>query len=128
MPPLHALIIEDNANNSEVLQLLLQQQGVDSTIVPSTRGVLAALDQLDQVDVIFLDIEFPIGDGFAVLDLLRTLPRLNGTPIVAYSVHISEIDRARAAGFDGFLGKPLQAQLFPGQLRRILGGRPVWEV
>ena len=92
MPPLHALIIEDNSNNSEVLQLLLQQQGVDSTIVPSTRGVLPALDQLDQVDVIFLDIEFPIGDGFAVLDLLRTEIRQNGTTaiLVTHSRHAAE--------------------------------------
>lgn len=124
----HALIIEDNSNNSEVLAILLELQGVASTNVRSTRQVASAIEQLEQVDVIFLDLEFPYGDGFSVFKLLRADPRYTAIPIIAYSVHISQVDKVRAAGFQGFLGKPLSIEQFPDQLRRILSGIAVWEV
>ncbi len=128
MAPLHALIIEDNSNNSEVLAILLELQGVDSTNVRSPRQVASAIEQLDRVDVIFLDLEFPYGDGYSVFTLLRADPRYEAIPIIAYSVHTSQIDRVRAAGFQGFLGKPLSVEQFPNQLSRILNGDSVWEV
>lgn len=124
----HALIIEDNSNNSEVLAILLELQGVASTNVRSTRQVASTIEQLEHVDVIFLDLEFPHGDGFSVFKLLRSDPRYAAIPIIAYSVHISQVDKVRAAGFQGFLGKPLSIEQFPDQLRRILSGIAVWEV
>ena len=124
----HALIIEDNSNNSEVLAILLELQGVASTNVRSTRQVTSTIEQLEHVDVIFLDLEFPYGDGFSVFKLLRSDPRYAAIPIIAYSVHISQVDKVRAAGFQGFLGKPLSIEQFPDQLRRILSGIAVWEV
>lgn len=124
----HALIIEDNSNNSEVLAILLELQGVASTNVRSTRQVASTIEQLEHVDVIFLDLEFPYGDGFGVFKLLRSDPRYSAIPIIAYSVHISQVDKVRAAGFQGFLGKPLSIEHFPDQLRRILSGIAVWEV
>ncbi|MBK8029424.1 MAG: response regulator [Chloroflexi bacterium] len=124
----HALIIEDNSNNSEVLAILLELQGVASTNVRSTRQVASTIEQLEHVDVIFLDLEFPYGDGFSVFKLLRSDPRYAAIPIIAYSVHISQVDKVRAAGFQGFLGKPLSIEQFPDQLRRILSGIAVWEV
>lgn len=124
----HALIIEDNSNNSEVLAILLELQGVASSNVRSTRQVASTIEQLEHVDVIFLDLEFPYGDGFSVFKLLRSDPRYAAIPIIAYSVHISQVDKVRAAGFQGFLGKPLSIEQFPDQLRRILSGIAVWEV
>jgi two-component system cell cycle response regulator DivK len=38
------------------------------------------------------------------------------------------MEKARAAGFDGFLGKPLDPDRFPDQIRRILGGEEVWDL
>jgi two-component system cell cycle response regulator DivK len=124
----HALIIDDNRNNIDVLVMLLDQEGVSHTAVQSVRQVENALVQTGQVDVVFLDLEFPVGDGFQILDALKAMPRFQAVPIVAYSVHTSEIDVVRRAGFDGFLGKPLSRQHFPEQLQRILSGHPVWEV
>lgn len=124
----HALIIEDNSNNSEILALLLARQGVASTSVPATRYINEALERGGRFDVVFLDLEFPHGDGFTVFSMLRDDQRLDHAPIIAYSVHTSEIDRVRRAGFQGFLGKPLNSARFPEQLRRILDGLPVWEI
>lgn len=125
---LRALIVDDNISNIEVLQLLLEQEGVQSSKTQSVRHVQKTLGEMEQVDVIFVDLEFPQGNGFQVLNTLRALEQLKDVPIIAYSVHTSEIDQVRLAGFDGFLGKPLQAQKFPGQLKRILSGGAVWEV
>jgi len=125
---LHALIIDDNINNIEVLEMLLAQHEISCATVQSVRHVEKTVSELDHTDVIFVDLEFPQGNGFQVLTILRGFEKLRGVPIIAYSVHTSEIDEARLAGFDGFLGKPLQAQRFPSQLKRILSGGAVWDV
>ena len=126
---MHALIIDDNQNNIDVLEMLLTSEGWDYSSFRLPRDLQRALDQTTQdFDIVFLDIEFPNDDGFKMLNPLKSHPRLQNVPIVAYSVHISEIDRARDAGFAGFIGKPLNAQRFPQQLKRILDGRAVWEV
>jgi two-component system cell cycle response regulator DivK len=49
-------------------------------------------------------------------------------PIITYTVHLSEMDMARKMGFDGFLGKPLDADRFPELIKRILNGKSVWEL
>lgn len=122
-----ALIIDDNRSNLDVLSMLLNQYGVMVTAVQSVKLVSFALDTLVP-DVIFLDLEFPSGNGFDLLRQMKANPKLANVPIVAYTVHTSEIDEARTAGFDSFIGKPLDSRRFPDQLHRILNGQPVWEV
>ncbi len=124
----HALIIDDNRMNIDVLVMLLSNEGVSHTAIESPRYFAETLDQLDHVDVVFLDLEFPNGAGFNLLEDLKTNPRLSGVPIVAYTVHTSEIDEARRVGFHSFLGKPLDARRFPDQLQRILNDESVWEI
>jgi CheY-like chemotaxis protein len=123
-----ALIIDDNPLNVDVLRIMLERMHVSSITVNSLREAGVLIGQMEPPNVVFLDLEFPHGDGFAFLEILKAAPRLVGVPIVAYSVHTSEIDRARRLGFDSFLGKPLNAQRFPQQLENILNGIPVWEV
>lgn len=127
MPKAHALIIDDNRMNIEVLRMLLNNVDISSHFVESPRAVDTALESVATVDVVFLDLEFPNENGFVLHKRLRADPRLTGKPIVAYSVHTSEIVRAQQEGFDGFLGKPLDARSFPGQVERILNGEGVWE-
>lgn len=124
----HALIIDDNSLNIDVLVMLLENEAVTYSAIDSLRKLPDALNANPAIDIIFLDLEFPNGDGFDVLPDLKADIRLQDVPIVAYSVHTSEIDRARRAGFDSFLGKPLSSRQFPNQLRRILNGEAVWEV
>jgi len=127
MSSAHALIIDDNHANIDVLAMLLAEQGLTHTAIDSLRHLSACLDQLGQVDVIFLDLEFPNGDGFSAFNHLQADARLQGVPVVAYTVHTSEINQVKAAGFHSFLGKPLNARRFPDQLKRILNHVPVWE-
>jgi CheY-like chemotaxis protein len=128
MANLQALIVDDNSNNIEILIMLLAKEGVSYTAVQSAKNIDKALTDAGRLDVIFLDLEFPNGSGFELLKTLKVDPRFTGVPVVAYSVHTSEIDRVRRAGFHSFIGKPLDSRLFPGQLQRILSGESVWEV
>ncbi len=127
MSNLHALIIDDNPNNIEVLAMLLTKEGVTYSAVQSLWHIEQTLDEVGNPNIIFLDLEFPNGDGFALLRDLKADARFNPIPIVAYSVHTDEFDRVREAGFDSFIGKPVNIQDFPNQLQRILNGEAVWE-
>ena len=124
----HALIVDDNPANVEVMEQLLLREGVAAVSTNSPHDVAAALDAMPSIDVIFLDLEFPSGDGYKLIEVLRADARLENVPIVAYTVHLSQQNEARDAGFHSFLGKPLNVDRFPDQLRRILSGESVWEV
>ena len=123
-----ALIVDDNPLNLETLAALLKREGFESINLLNPQDIASTLDTVEAIDVVFLDLEFPNDDGFNILPQLQQDPRLHNVPIVAYSVHISEVQEARDAGFDGFIGKPLMVSVFPDQLRRILNGEAVWEV
>lgn len=121
----HALVIDDNAQNRKVLVQLLAKQGIDAIEVPDSRKLSNDLAAIGAVDVVFLDLEMPGLDGYDVKNLLRE--QLGSTPIVAYTVHVSEMNVVRQSGFDGFIGKPVDTVRFPDQLARILNGQQVWE-
>jgi len=123
----HALVIDDNPKNVNILAMLLSEQQVTSTLVTQTNQLPKTLDTLGTVDVVFLDLEMPGMSGFDVLHQLKADSRFDGVPVVAYTVHVSEMNVANQQGFDGFLGKPLDSEKFPDQLARILNGEPVWD-
>ena len=122
-----AIIIDDNNFNIKVLTHYLEDEGFDSVTVNHPNQIEEALNTIEDVKIVFLDLEMPDIDGFDVLKNLKEDKRLLNVPIVAHSVHISEIKVAHTAGFDGFIGKPLNADKFPRQLARILDGKGVWE-
>jgi two-component system cell cycle response regulator DivK len=121
-----ALIVDDDANNLGILAELLSLEGVANTGVQNPNKLGSVLANLDPVDVIFLDLEMPGLNGYQVLEMLRADERYQHVPVVAYTVHVSEISVTRQVGFDGFLGKPLDPDQFPKQLERILTGGSVW--
>jgi CheY-like chemotaxis protein len=125
---LHALIIDDNIKNLNVLSRLLSKEGVVSTKVQDPCLLDSVLQDITDVRVIFLDLELPGLDGYQILDKLKADARFQAVPVVAYTVHLGEIMTAYDRGFQGFLGKPLDVDKFPHQLNRILHGEPVWEV
>lgn len=122
-----ALIIDDNDFNTEVMSRLLANLGGSSMIVRDPTRLLDVLDDLHCVDVVFLDLEMPKIDGYEVLHRLKDDLGLT-VPVVAYTVHTSEVHVVRGEGFDGFLGKPIDPALFPRQLERILNGEAVWYI
>lgn len=123
---IRALVIDDNADNLSVLAEMLSLEGVEYTMIQYPTQVNSVIAQDTSFDVVFLDLEMPEINGYDILKSLKTDDRFNGIPIIAYTVHVSEIGNARDIGFDGFIGKPLDAEAFPNQLKRILAGKSVW--
>lgn len=126
MSPKHALLIDDNRANLEILVELLDMAGVDCTTVQDPTRIDEALQDMEAVDVVFLDLEMPKIDGYEMLNILKDELGIQA-PIVACTVHLSEINTARELGFHSFLGKPLKPNRFADQLERILNDEPVWE-
>jgi two-component system cell cycle response regulator DivK len=124
--PIHALIIDDDSFNLEVLGRLLAAEGAAYTTVQDPTNITATLNNLKQVDVVFLDLEMPKMDGYKAFQLL-TSKLGSGVPIIACTVHSNEIETARKLGFAGFLGKPLDRDRFKDQFKRIQNNQPVWE-
>ena len=131
------LVVEDNPDNMFVLTDLLESPvalgGCGLRCEARTRGseifgYLAAHPR-QRVDLILLDIQIPLEDGYEILRQIRERPLLRQTTVVAVTANVmqQDVDRARQAGFDGFIGKPIVASRFPDQIRRIMAGEQVWE-
>jgi len=126
MLKVHALVIDDNPDNSRVLVQLLNLEGLTCTWLSDTADLVSNLDRLHDVSVVFLDLELPKTNGYEVLRVIKTHPNFRDVFVIAYTVHTSEINTAYEKGFDGFVGKPVNAEVFPEHLRRILNREHVW--
>jgi two-component system cell cycle response regulator DivK len=124
------LIVEDNVSNFVLMARMLGFMGIQCEWKTSGFEVVEYADTLGHVDLILMDIRLPYEDGYEALRKLRADPNLRHIPVVAVTAYASEeqMQRARQAGFDGFVGKPLDPDRFPDQIRRALAGQPVWEV
>lgn len=124
------LIVEDNVSNFVLMARILGYMGIQCEWKTSGYEVVEYADTLPHVDLILMDIRLPYEDGYEALRKLRESERLASIPVVAVTAYASDeqMERARSAGFDGFLGKPLDPDRFPLQIRRVLAGEAVWEV
>ena len=125
------LVVEDNLNNYLLITRLLAYLGVKNCEWKASGWqVLEFANSLPEVDLILMDIHLPEEDGYQALARLRAHPKFQSTKIVAVTAEATEnnLQRARSAGFDGFIGKPLDADRFPDQIKQILRGDDVWEL
>lgn len=123
---MHALIIDDNPVDQKVLAQLLTLEGVKLTQIFDPSNLASELDTLDDIDIIFVDLEMPTYNGYQVLEVL-TERFGNSLPIVACTVHTSEVVTARTQGFHSFIAKPINAARFSSQIQRILQGESIWD-
>ena len=126
----HVLVVEDNVPNFVLIARLLAYMDIQRCEWKmSGWEVVQFAETLSRIDLILMDIRLPYEDGFQALERLRQHPRLRDTIICAVTAEASEdqLRRAQQAGFDGFIGKPLDPDRFPLQVERLLQGEQVWE-
>ncbi len=124
------LVVEDNVSNFVLIARMLGYLGIHCEWKTSGYEVVEYADTLPRLDLILMDIRLPYEDGYGALKKIRASERLKQVPIVAVTAEASleQMDKAKASGFDGFLGKPLDPDRFPDQIRHIINGKPVWEL
>jgi two-component system cell cycle response regulator DivK len=124
------LVVEDNVANFVLIARMLGFLGIHCEWKTSGYEVVEYADTLPRLDLILMDIRLPYEDGYGALRKIRSSERLKQIPIVAVTAEASleQMNKARDSGFDGFLGKPLDPDRFPDQIRRILASEPVWEM
>jgi two-component system cell cycle response regulator DivK len=123
------LVVEDNVSNFVLIARMLGYLGIHCEWKTSGYEVVEYADTLPRLDLILMDIRLPYEDGFGALKKIKESERFASIPIVAVTAEASQeqMNKARQTGFDGFMGKPLDPDRFPEQIRRILSGDSVWE-
>ena len=127
--PLRVLAAEDNAINQLVLRTLLQQVGLDPTIVETGAAAVEAWEA-GVYDLILMDVQMPVMDGPAAARAIRRRERETGRPpipIVALTANAMEHQAGEylAAGMDAVVAKPIEiAELFSTIDRVVSAERP----
>ena len=124
------LVVEDNVSNFVLIARMLGYMGIHCEWKTSGYEVVEYADTLPRLDLILMDIRLPYEDGYGALRKIRSSPNLKDTLVVAVTAEasVAQINKAKEAGFDGFIGKPLDPDRFPDQIRRVLSGEQVWEI
>ncbi len=119
------LIIEDVAFNLDLLVQLLEDEYELITADNGAAGVAMAAQE--RPDLILMDMSLPEMDGWAATQCIKSQAGLKHIPVIALTAHTMSGDeeRARAAGCDGYLAKPLDEELLFQQLERFLGNKRV---
>ena len=112
---LNILVAEDNSVNQMVIQALLKKLGAESKIYENGLLAYEALkSQPNNFDIVLMDCEMPIMDGFSTTEKIRASENdsLKTIPIIALTAHAMDFHKvkAREAGMDSFLSKPIKRQ------------------
>jgi len=102
------LVVEDNEKNMKLFRDVLVATG-HRTLEATTGGQAVELATAHSPDLVLMDIQLPDIGGVEALGLLRADTRTASLPVVALTAQAMEGDRERflAAGFDGYLSKPV---------------------
>jgi two-component system cell cycle response regulator len=125
------LIIEDNPANLELMTYLLRAYKYQPISAADGEAGLA-LAQKELPDVVVCDLQLPKLDGFEVLRQLKSKARTRTIPVVAVTAYamVGDRERVMAAGFDGYIAKPIEPETFVSQIERFLkvksGARPAY--
>ena len=118
MTPPRVLVVDDNPLNVVLAAHVLQSDGFD---VDSAEDAAVAIDRItrQRPDVVLMDIQMPDIDGLAALHRLRASALGQGLVIVAFTAYAMKGDEHRllAAGFDGYIAKPIDVATFGRTVR-----------
>lgn len=115
------LVVDDNAISQRLMSFILQQG--DHTVVTAMNGV-QAMEQLREtdVDLVLTDLMMPRMDGLTLLEHLRADERYKDLPVIALTASVKEQhhSRARAAGVDALLTKPIESEVIIDTVNRLV--------
>jgi len=115
------LVIEDNPANLELMVYLLRAYKYEPLSADDGENGLA-LALAERPDVVICDIQLPSMDGYEVVRRLKSDAATRSIPVVAVTAFamVGDRDRALAAGFDGYIGKPITPETFVSQVEQFI--------
>jgi two-component system cell cycle response regulator DivK len=115
------LIVEDNEKNMKLVRDVLQVKGYETMEAGSGEDGLA-MAATRKPDLVLMDIQLPGMNGIETLRALRADPATTRIPVIAVTASVMQQDRAHIteAGFDAYLGKPLDLKEFLATVKRVL--------
>lgn len=120
------LVVDDSPSNLKLFAYLLALPGYVVTTAGDAEDALEALSRIVP-DLIIMDLQLPDVDGLTLTRLLKADPRLKDVPIVAVTASAMKGDeeKARAAGVDGYMSKPVEKRAFRAMVASYLEGGAV---
>ncbi len=119
------LVVEDTEDNRRIIRDLLTNFGYELIeAMDGAEGVALAEDQ--RPDLILMDIQLPVVDGYEATRRIRAIPGLARVPIIAVTSYALSGDeaKARAAGCDGYVAKPFSPRQLLAKIREFLPPSP----
>jgi two-component system cell cycle response regulator DivK len=115
------LLVEDNPHNRKIFSGMLTHSGFQVIEAEDGHQALAAV-QKTIPDIILMDLSIPGVDGWEVTRRLKADARTKAVPIIALTAHAMRGDeeRARAAGCDYYMAKPISPKKVVEEVRKIL--------
>lgn len=115
------LVVEDNPVNQLVASGMLKALGLEADVAPNGEAALRSFRE-KPYDIIFMDVEMPVLDGYSATRGIRDLEEASGrrrTPVIAMTANALSEDQARCieAGMDDHLAKPLELERLGNVLR-----------
>ena len=117
------LIVEDNEMNRDLLTRRLQKKGFSIELAVDGVDAMQRLNEVDvDVDLVLMDMNLPVQDGWTTCQLIRKDPQLQHLPIIALTAHAMSNDRerARAVGCTEYETKPINFQQLLGKIQKLL--------
>ncbi len=116
---LDVLLVDDDPVNREVVGAMLEQFGVSLSTAGNGQEAMDILSS-QRADLVFMDLQMPVMDGYAALRAIREHPGLKDIPVVALTAHAVETEREKclAAGANDYLTKPVSSQALLKVLQR----------
>jgi len=115
------LIIEDNEHNMYLTSFILGKSGYEVVKAwDGKEGLAKATEELP--DLILLDIQLPLMDGYTLIRELRKNPDLAGIPIIAVTSYAmsGDAEKTISAGCTGYIKKPINPETFVSQVEKFL--------
>jgi two-component system, cell cycle response regulator DivK len=118
---MRVLVVDDQEDVRELLRVALEIEGSDVTEAPAGEAALAQLDAGFVPDLVVLDIQMPLMDGWEVLERIRARAETHDLPVIVCTVKASQLDAERGwrLGCDGYVTKPFTIDRLTAEVRRV---------
>ena len=108
------LVVEDNETNLELIVYLLE--AFSHTVLTARNGLEGLeITRRETLDLALIDVHMPQMDGYELVRQLKRNPVLHSVPLVAITAlaMVGDQEKVLAAGFDGYITKPIDTRMFP---------------